>query len=290
MNSATKRATERSQPTTHSPRTGAIVATRPPTVSAADKGLVSQPSASFANRAASLLYGATAYVAFLATFLYAIGFVSGFIVPLTVDGGASATLIEALMVNGGFLALFAVQHTIMARKAFKRRWTKIVPQQIERSTFVFATCAILGGMFWQWRHMPGVLWQVEGAVAYALHAVAFLGWGIVLLSSFLIDHFELFGLRQVVRHFRQLPVEPPHFRERSLYRVVRHPLMFGFLLAFWATPVMTMGHLFFAAMCTGYILFGIQIEERTLIAEHGDSYRDYRRRVRMLLPLPRRAS
>jgi protein-S-isoprenylcysteine O-methyltransferase Ste14 len=248
-----------------------------------------RPRTSFAGRAASLVYGATAYIAFLVTFLYAIGFVSGFLVPKTVDDGVSVPIAEALLVNGGFLALFAVQHTIMARRAFKRRWTRIVPQQIERSTFVLATCVILGGLFWQWRHMPGTVWQVEGAFAYGLHTVAFAGWGVVLLSSFLIDHFELFGLRQVVRHFRQLPPEPPHFRERSLYRHVRHPLMLGFLLAFWATPVMTMGHFFFAAMCTGYILFGVQVEERSLVAEHGDSYRDYRRRVPMLLPLPRRA-
>jgi protein-S-isoprenylcysteine O-methyltransferase Ste14 len=250
----------------------------------------SRPSASFAARLASLVYGATAYIAFLGTFLYAIGFVSGFVVPRTVDQGASAPLKEALLVNGGFLALFAVQHTIMARKAFKTRWTRIVPQQIERSTFVFATCAILGGLFWQWRHIPGVLWQVDGVAAYGLYALASLGWGIVLLSSFLIDHFELFGLRQVVRYFRRLPAEAPLFRERALYRLVRHPLMLGFLLAFWATPVMTMGHLFFAVMCTAYILFGIRVEERTLVAEHGASYRDYRRRVPMILPLPRRAT
>jgi protein-S-isoprenylcysteine O-methyltransferase Ste14 len=291
MTSATSRATAREQLTTATAsRDELAIAMAAPNLAASGTGAIARRPASFASRAATLLYGTAAYVAFLVTFLYAIGFVSGFVVPLTVDGGRSAPLGEALLVNGGFLALFAVQHTIMARKAFKRRWTRIVPQEIERSTFVFATCVILGGLFWQWRHMPGVLWQVDGALAYGLHALAFLGWGIVLLSSFLIDHFELFGLRQVVRHFRQLPVEPPQFRERSLYRVVRHPLMMGFLLAFWATPVMTMGHLFFAAMCTGYILFGIQIEERSLVAEHGDSYRDYRRRVPMLLPLPRRAS
>jgi protein-S-isoprenylcysteine O-methyltransferase Ste14 len=244
---------------------------------------------STASRVASLAYGALAYVLFLGTFLYAIGFVTGLVVPKTVDDGARVSLAEALLVNGGFLALFAVQHTIMARKAFKRRWTRIVPAQVERSTFVLVTCAILIGMFWQWRHLPGTLWAVSGPMAWFLQGAAFLGWGIVLFSSFLIDHFELFGLRQVVRHFRGLPAEAPHFRERSLYRMVRHPLMLGFLLAFWATPVMSMGHLFFAAMCTGYILFGIQVEERSLVAEHGDSYLDYRRRVPMLLPLRRRS-
>jgi protein-S-isoprenylcysteine O-methyltransferase Ste14 len=244
--------------------------------------------ASWPSRVTSLVYGVLAYVGFLATFLYAIGFVSGLVVPKTVDDGAPAPLVEALLVNGGFLALFAVQHTIMARRAFKRWWTRIVPPQIERATFVLVTSAILSAMFWQWRALPGQLWSVSGAAAWFLYGVSFLGWGLVLFASFLIDHFELFGLRQVVRHFLGRAPEAPHFRERSLYRIVRHPLMFGFLLAFWSTPTMSMGHLFFAAMCTGYILVGIQIEERTLVAEHGDAYRDYQRRVPMLLPIARR--
>lgn len=244
--------------------------------------------ASWPNRIASLLCGSLAYVLFLGTFLYAIGFVTGLVALKTVDGGASVPLTQALLVNGGFLALFAVQHTIMARRAFKRWWTRIVPPQIERATFVLVTSAILGSLFWQWRELPGELWAVDGAAAWLLRGVSFFGWGLVLFASFLIDHFELFGLRQVVRHFLGRPVAPPHFRERSLYRVVRHPLMFGFLLAFWATPVMSMGHFFFAAMCTAYILVGIQIEERTLVAEHGEAYRDYQRRVPMLLPTGRR--
>jgi protein-S-isoprenylcysteine O-methyltransferase Ste14 len=235
------------------------------------------------------VYGSIAYLAFLATFSYAIGFVSGLVVPKTVDGGASVPWAEALLVNGAFLALFAVQHTVMARRAFKRRWTRIVPPQLERSTFVLATCAILASLFWQWRHLPGVLWEFEGPVAWFLRGVSFVGWGVVLFASFLIDHFELFGLRQTVRHFLGRPAQAPAFRERSLYRVVRHPLMLGFLLAFWATPVMSAGHLFFALMCTLYILVGIQVEERTLIAEHGEAYLDYRERVPMLLPLRRRS-
>lgn len=237
------------------------------------------------SRSASLLYGAFAYVAFLGTFTYAFLFVSGFVAPTTVDGGREAPLIEALLVNGGFLALFAVQHTIMARKAFKTWWTRLVPPQIERSTFVLATCAIMLPMFWQWRAIPGEVWSASGPAAWILRGVSLLGWSVVLFSSFLIDHFELFGVRQVVRHLLGKPAQAPVFRERSLYRLVRHPLMLGFLLAFWATPVMSMGHLFFAAMCTGYILVGIQVEERSLLAEHGDSYRDYRRRVPMLLPM-----
>lgn len=248
-----------------------------------------EPSPSAASRVCSLLYGTLAYVLFLGTFLYAIGFVAGLGVPRTVNDGLRVPLSEALLVNGGLLALFAVQHTIMARKAFKRWWTQIVPAQVERATFVLVTCAILCTLFWQWRQLPGTLWELHGPVAWFLYGVSFLGWGIVLFGSFLIDHFELFGLRQVVRHFLGRPPESPRFRERSLYRHVRHPLMLGFLLAFWATPVMTMGHLFFAAMCTGYILVGIQIEERTLVAEHGEPYLDYRRRVPMLVPLRRRS-
>ena len=266
------------------------VSTLPSARSTARVPAPTRPAASPASRVVSLAYGTLAYVLFLGTFLYAIGFVMGLLVPKTVSDGARVPLAEALLVNGGLLALFAVQHTIMARRAFKRRWTRIVPAQIERSTFVLVTCVILITTFVQWRHLPGSLWEVTGPAAWFLHGVSFLGWGIVLYGSFLIDHFELFGLRQVVRHFRGKELATPVFHERSLYRRVRHPLMLGFLLAFWATPAMTMGHLFFAAMCTGYILVGIQIEERTLVAEHGDAYRDYQRRVPMLLPLGKRAS
>jgi protein-S-isoprenylcysteine O-methyltransferase Ste14 len=249
-----------------------------------------QPSArpaSALSRWASLAYGLFAYLLFFVTFVYLIGFVTGLAVPITVDGGAPGSLATAFLVNGGFLALFAVQHTIMARPAFKRRWTQIVPAQVERSTFVLLATAILIGMVLAWRAIPGVYWQVEGPLALVLHGIALSGFGIVLFSSFLIDHFELFGLRQVVRHFRGAPPAGPHFRERSLYRFVRHPLMFGFLLAFWSTPVMTGGHLFFAALCTLYILVGVRIEEHTLVAEHGERYRSYQRRVPMLLPLRR---
>jgi len=247
-------------------------------------------AASWTSRVFSLIFGSLTYLFFLETFLYAMGFVSGLLVPKTVDDGASVGLVEALLVNGGCLALFAVQHTIMARKAFKRRWTRIVPTHLERSIFVLVTCAILTTMFVSWRHLPGTLWAVTGPAAWLLYGVSFFGWGIVLLATFLIDHFELFGLRQTVTHFMGRPQESAKFVERSLYRAVRHPLMFGFLLAFWATPVMTVGHLSFTVMCTGYILFGIQVEERTLVAEHGEPYLDYRRRVPMLLPLGRRSA
>jgi protein-S-isoprenylcysteine O-methyltransferase Ste14 len=247
-----------------------------------------QPGASLASRLAVLSYGSLAYGLFLGTFLYAMGFVGGWGVPKAVSDGARGPIGEALLVNGACLALFAVQHTIMARRAFKRRWTRIVPVAIERSTFVLVTCLILCTTFWQWRYLPGTVWTVEGPLAWLLTGVSLFGWGIVLYGSFLIDHFELFGLRQVVRHYLGKEPAAPQFHERSLYRRVRHPLMLGFLLAFWATPVMSMGHLFFALMCTGYILVGIQIEERTLVAEHGDAYRAYQRRVPMLVPLGRR--
>lgn len=248
------------------------------------------PSRSTVNRSSSLAYGLLTYGIFQATFLYVIGFLLGVFVPTDINGGRASSMTEALLVNGGFLALFAVQHTIMARPAFKRWWTKFIPAQIERSTFVLITCLILIGMVWQWRAMPGVVWQVEGPLAQVLTGISLIGFAIVLLSTFLIDHFDLFGVRQVMRYFRGLPAEGPKFRERGFYKHVRHPLMTGFLIAFWATPLMTVGHLFFAAMCTGYIFVGLQIEERTLIGEHGQAYRDYKRRVPMLIPLGRRSA
>ena len=263
------------------------IASRP---AAARRAAETSSPPSTSSRALSLLYGSLIYVGFLGVFLYTIGFVAGVIVPKDIDDGTPVPLGEALLVNGGFLALFAVQHAVMARRSFKERWTRIVPRQIERSTFVLATITILSLMYWQWRPMPEVVWSVTGAAAWVLAALAALGWGTVLLSTFLIDHFELFGLRQVVLHALGRPYEPPRFRERSLYRVVRHPLMLGFLLAFWCAPTMTVGHLFFAGLCTGYILVGVRMEERDLVAAHGEAYLDYRRRVPGLLPLPRRTA
>jgi methanethiol S-methyltransferase len=250
----------------------------------------SAPSRSTMGRSLSLAYGLGTYALFQGTFLYVMAFVMGWFVPTTIDGGIESSMTEALLVNGGFLALFAVQHTIMARSAFKRWWTKIIPAHVERSTFVLITCLILLGMVWQWRAMPGTVWEVEGTFAYVLTGISLVGWGVVLLSTFLIDHFDLFGARQVVRHFQGKPADALKFRERSFYKHVRHPLMLGFLIAFWAAPVMSVGHLFFAVMCTGYILVGLQIEERTLVGEHGQNYRDYQRRVPMLIPLRRKVS
>jgi protein-S-isoprenylcysteine O-methyltransferase Ste14 len=234
----------------------------------------------------SLLYGVAVYAFFLATFTYAIGFIGNLYVPKSIDSGAAAPLAQALLVDVALLGVFAVQHSVMARRAFKRWWTRIVPPAVERSTYVLAATLALALLLWQWRPIAEpVLWRVENAAAAkALWAVYWLGWGVLLLSTFLINHFELFGLRQVLARMsgRQLP--EPQFRTPFFYRYVRHPIYLGFVLAFWAAPVMTAGHLLFAAGATGYILVGIWFEERDLVAQFGDTYRRYRDQVGMLLP------
>jgi methanethiol S-methyltransferase len=242
------------------------------------------PAADAASRALTAMIGLTVYAVFFATFLYLIGFVGGALVPKTLDDGVAGPIGTALATDLGWLALFAIQHTIMARPAFKRWWTRIVPVALERTIFVGTTCAILVGMVVFWRPLPGTAWHVEGIGALAIHAGFWLGWGTVLLSTFLIDHFELFGVKQVLAHAMGRPMERPRFQERSLYRYLRHPLMLGFLLAFWATPHMTWSHLLFAGATTAYILVALVIEERTLVALHGEAYEDYRRRVPKLIP------
>lgn len=238
------------------------------------------------SRILTLLFGVVGYTTFFATFLYLIGFVSGLLVPTSLDaGGVISSFWPALLVNVSFVLLFGVQHCIMARPWFKARWTRLVPAPIERTLFMLATCAILGLMFWQWRAMPDVLWALDGGAAIAVQVVAFCGWGIVLLSTFLIDHFDLFGLRQTWLAFRGLPYTQKRFAERSLYRHVRHPLMLGFLIAFWAAPVMTVGHLVFALAFTTFISIALVFEERDLVALHGSAYQEYQRRVPKLLPL-----
>jgi protein-S-isoprenylcysteine O-methyltransferase Ste14 len=237
------------------------------------------------RRTLFLLYGFIAYALFLGTFSYAVGFVAGVLVPRTIDDGAGGPLAVALGIDAALLSLFAVQHSIMARNGFKRWWTRIVPKPIERSTFVLFTCVVLGLLFWQWRAVPDVVWEVSDPAARTLILMlSWIGWGTVLLSTFIIDHFDLFGVRQVLLQFRGKPYSLPRFKVSTLYRVVRHPLMLGFLVAFWAAPRMTVGHLFFALMTTGYILVAIQLEERDLAANHGDDYLEYRRKVPMLLP------
>lgn len=242
------------------------------------------------SRLLTLLFGVGGYAVFFATFLYLIGFVSGLWVPITVDaGGPEAAPWLAVLINIGLISLFGVQHTIMARPAFKRWLTRFVPPPIERTLFILATCAVFGLMFTQWRPIGAELWSLQGTAAWIVQGVAFLGWGIVLLSTFLIDHFDLFGLRQTWLAFRGRPYTQRPFQERSLYRVVRHPLMLGFLIAFWAAPTMTVGHLVFAGTYTVYILLALLVEERDLVALHGKAYREYQRRVPKLLPIGRPA-
>ena len=243
-------------------------------------------SSSAVARALTLLYGVATYAFFFGTFLYLIGFVGNWAVPKSIDSGLPAdSIAEAITTNVLLLGLFAIQHTIMARPGFKAWWTSYVPWQVERSTFVLLATAILAFMAWQWCPLPTIVWRVDQPmIAALLSSTSLAGWGIVLVSTCLIDHFELFGVRQTVLYAMRRTVEGPEFKERLFYRWVRHPLMLGFLVAFWATPLMTQGHLLFAVVTTVYVLVAIQIEERTLVYLHGDRYRDYQRRVSMLIP------
>lgn len=240
-------------------------------------------------RILAFVYGLAGYAAAMLAILYSIGFVGDFLVPKSIDGGATVPLAEALIVNLVLLGLFAVQHSGMARRGFKRVWTRLVPWPIERSTYVWFSALLLGLLFWQWRPIPDVVWQVDNSVgAGVLWALFALGWALVFASVQSIDEMELFGVKQVYAFLRGRPMEHVAFKTPLLYRIVRHPLYLGFLLAFWAIPVMTLGHLLFAVATTGYILIAVQLEERDLIAAFGDEYRDYRERVPMILPTGRK--
>jgi methanethiol S-methyltransferase len=239
------------------------------------------------KRMSIFVYGVVCYVASLATLLYAVGFLGDLWVPTSLDSSGTAALATALLIDVGLVTLFALQHSVMARPTFKRWWTRIVPEPAERSTYMLFSCLALMMLVLLWQPVGGQIWNVSSPIGRALVYCAFaLGWALLLLSTFLLNHFDLFGLRQVWLQLRGKPYQPLPFRAPALYRYVRHPLYVGWLLTFWAAPTMTAAHLVFALASSAYILIAIRLEERDLIAVH-PQYQDYRRRVPMLLPFPR---
>lgn len=243
----------------------------------------------------TLIYGIVAYSFFFVTFLYAIGFAGNILVPKSMDigmpaGATDESFAMSLLINVLLLGIFAIQHSVMARPAFKRVWTRVVPKALERSTYVIFASLALVLLFAKWRPMPNLVWDVTGPGAVAIRAVFWTGWLLVLTSTFLIDHFELFGLKQVFARMTRRTLPEPVFRTPAFYKHVRHPIYLGFILAFWASPQMTTGHLLFAIATTGYILVGIWLEERDLVARFGERYENYRERVRMLIPVPKRSA
>ncbi len=244
-----------------------------------------KPSRSAGGRYAALAYGVASYAVSVVTLLYVIGFVEGLIVPKTIDSGAATPFFEATLINLLLIMIFALQHSVMARTPFKLWWTRYVPQAIERSTYVLLTSLCLALLIWQWRPIPRVIWHVESqALATALIGLSLLGWLIVFSSTFLINHFELFGLHQVANNFAGKPMPGPRFRTPIFYKLVRHPLYFGLIIAFWVTPTMTIGHMLFALANTAYIFIGIMFEERDLTALFGEDYLRYKERVAMIMP------
>jgi protein-S-isoprenylcysteine O-methyltransferase Ste14 len=240
------------------------------------------------SRILALAYGVVSYLAFQAAFLYAVGFVGNLLVPKSIDSGTQGSLATSVRIDILLLLLFAVPHSVMARPAFKRWWTQFIPPPVERSTYVLVSSLALGLLCWQWRPLPALVWRVTNPTGRSLVLAVFLaGWAIALLSSFLIDHFDLFGLRQVYLYASGRPYTPVGFKVLGLYHYVRHPIMLGFLLAFWAAPTMTAGHLLFAGATTAYILIALQFEERDLVGYLGERYQGYQRQTRMLVPIPK---
>ncbi len=243
------------------------------------------------GRAAALIYGLVCYVMFLGVYLYAIGFMGNFVVPKAIDSGADGPLAQAILINLLLLGVFAIPHSVMARPTFKRWWTKMVPEPVERSTYVLVSNLALILLFWQWRPMGGVIWDVENSIGQAILWGLFgLGWLLVLLSTLQINHLDLFGMRQVWLYFRGKPYTPVALATPVFYKHVRHPLYVGWITAFWATPTMTAAHLVFAVCTTVYILIAIQLEERNLVEFLGEGYVEYRKRTPMLIPRPWRRS
>jgi protein-S-isoprenylcysteine O-methyltransferase Ste14 len=237
------------------------------------------------GRFIAFLYGLASYVAFFVTILYAIGFVEGLVAPKTIDSGTVAPLEEAIIVDLLLMSVFAIQHSVMARKTFKRWWAQFVPAAVERSTYVLFSSLALMLLFWQWRPIPTPVWQIaDPQIAMAVTGISLVGWLIVFTSTFLINHFELFGLHQVASNLAGRSPPTPRFRTPLYYQFVRHPIYLGFIIAFWAAPTMTVGRMLFAAVTTAYIVVGILLEERDLIDLFGDEYRRYKDRVSMLVP------